>query len=349
VSSSALSIAELRMAPVRSTNAMALRFVAWLLLASILPVPIFAFLQPVIASEASAQWAFQAIILVSTAHVGLSGLFWLDRRYRAHMAAESRTYYWDFLLLILACVVGANLPMLPFNGALVVAYLVWNGYHYARQNWGVLCLAALGTRAPRPSQMEHVVCILGCAGGVLGLIPASLPNLLPIQAATVGFVAVLLAGILALWIAFGQFMDQAHPLRIALTLANGVFFLPIFLFGPYVGFVVTATVHAGHYYVIMLGLAADRGQGSRWLRIGSVLTFGAVLAALVEFVRNPGISAIFLRSDQADLMVIIVLMWHYMLDGGLWRLRQPFQRQATQESLPFLFDARASAAHAGQE
>lgn len=324
-------------------DATARRFLIGIFVASVVPVALFAALPEASATDASAGWAVRAIVVLSTGHVGLSALFWLDRRYRAHIAAQTRTYYWDFFLLAGLCLIGLHLPALPFMGALVLGYLVWNGYHYARQNWGILCLTALGTREARPTRTEYYGCMLGCAGGVLGMIPASMPNLLPASASTLGFATTLLALAVALWVALRQFLDRADPLRIAMTLVNGMFFLPIFVFGPVIGFVTIATIHAGHYYFLMIGLAADRRQGPAWLRVGGALACAAVLAAGVELIRNPEFSAGLLNADQADTLIIIVLMWHYILDGGLWRLRQRFQRATVAESLPFLFAVPARA------
>ncbi len=119
-----------------------------------------------------------------------------------------------------------------------------------------------------------------------------------------------------------------------MTLAIGAFFAPVYLFGP-IGMVVSGTAHAAQYAVVMAVLATDRRQGRPLFRVAAMLVVATIYLAFFVVLNDPKIVGAWLIPAQVAAGLIV--MWHYMIDAGLWRLRQPFQRDAVKESFPFLF------------
>ena len=320
--------------PSRS-RATARRFVVWLLLAAVVPFPVFAVLSAFHTTDASAQATLRILFLLSVAHGGLSGLFFLDQRYRSHMAPRYRYYYGAAAAIAVVSLAGVGLLGEPFLRCFVVIYIAWTIVHFARQNWGVICLTALATGDPKPGRLESVALQLACIGGAIGVLrdQIHLDGSLP-----AGLGLVLLGLGLSIVVAFRQIATGAPLLRIGMTLAIGGFFLPVFLFGPRVGFVTIGAIHGAQYAIIMSVLAADRRQGSSSRRIVGMVGMTVLYVELFLLLSGPGIRGAWVRPAQVLLDSVVV--WHFLLDAGLWRLRHPFQRQAVAQSFPFLFAGR---------
>ncbi len=311
------------------------RFVTLLLLAGMVPIPIFALVSRLQPTEPLASSAFDILFLMSVAHGGLSGLFWLDRRYRAHMSKQPRQYYGNIAALASISVISAIILGEAFFRAFSVVYATWNIYHFARQNWGILCLAALGTDSPKPGRLENIACHVACVGGVLGVLPGDVTNFMEGAPRYLGF-ALVLAGLgLSLVTAVRQFAARADWLRMGMTLSVGGFFLPIYLFEPVSGIATVGTCHAAQYAVIMTTLAVDRKQGSAVFRVAGMLTAAAIYVSLYVVLNRASIWEGWLNPMRVLFSSIVI--WHYMTDAGLWRMREPFQRDAIKESFSFLF------------
>jgi len=311
------------------------RFVSLLLLAVVIPLATFAILGGRAAEDRWAGSTFRILFLISVAHGGLSGLFWLDHRYRAHISGQPRRYYVDAALLLVAGLAGAFLLGEWFCGAFGVVNVIWTICHFSRQNWGVLCLTAVGMGAPRPARLEGLACHISAIGGAIGVLPpfvtvAGLPGV-----RIVGFGLVLCGLALSLIVAARLAAGNAHPSRVAMTVAIGVFFLPAYILGPLVGFVAIGCMHAAQYGIVMTALAVDAKQGSRLFRTCGMVLFATLYLGLYLVLSGPTIGPAW--RQPAEVVLYAVVMWHFMIDAGLWRISQPFQRAAVKESFPFLF------------
>lgn len=319
------------------------RFVIALLLAGLLPIPVFALLSGALETSGTAQSTYYIVFLLSVAHGGLSGLFWLDRRYRGHMAERPRRYYADPILLAVLSLSCAIILGSAFSGLFFSIYTAWTICHFTRQNWGVLCLTALGTRTARPTRLENIACYIACAGGLIGVLPVLDPDTLSAAGFEFGDVhgfgfALVLAGLgLSLVVVVRQIAAGDPPLRIGMSIAVGLFFLPVYAFGRDAGFVTIGTIHGAQYAIVMSVLAADANQGSRVLRTGAMFGCAAIYLGLFLLLTNASIWG----SWQPRTIVLLdtVVIWHFIINAGLWRLRHRFQRDATRESFPFLFPA----------
>jgi hypothetical protein len=316
-------------------------FALLLFVVTLIPVPIFA----VLSGLPTHKWAvsgLDALFFISLAHVGLSGFFWIDHRYRKLMTARPRQYYLNAVLIAIVAVGGAAIYGSPFVVALYVIQYFWNTWHFAMQNWGVMCMTALGTESPKPGRAEKCICYLGVLGGGLGFV-STLDGWRFLEHASLpGYWITLGAVALSLFVAARQVSTRVHPIRIAVTLATGAFFLPIFLFPPGVGTVAVGAMHAAQYIVIMVTLASDRKQGVTRLRIGCLVLLVPVYLSIYLALTNDALWGDWIQSARS--LMSAILIWHYIVDAGLFRLSQPGQRAAIRQSFPFLFSARSGAA-----
>jgi hypothetical protein len=309
------------------------RFVWWLLLAGVVPLPVFVLLFRPSSSGPGTQQAFMALFLMTVAHGGLSGLFWFDRRYRTYMAAWPRQYYWNIACLAVVSLIGVFTLGQRFVGFFSLGYIVWNLFHFGRQNWGILCLAALGTNTPKPTRIENLAGHIACVGGVIGLLSWQLTDS-AYGVRQLGCVIMLTGLALSVVVACRQIISKTDPLRVLMTLSTGGFFLPIFLLGL-VGVTAMGATHGAQYAIVMTVLANDRRQGPPWFRVAGMVAVAVLYLQLYVALTDPTIPTPWLL--PAQVVSGLIVMWHYMIDAGLWRLRQPFQRNAVRESFPFLF------------
>lgn len=319
------------------TRVTARRFLQLLVFASLAPIGFFLIAYPVLPARMT-ESSYQLLIFLSIAHVPITGFFWFDDRYRAHMNANPKTYYLTPALIIAAC---AFVPV-TFGQAganyLFLIYFAWLLWHYGKQNWGILCLFSIGTKSPMPTKLERYICnaapVFGVMGAAASLSQASsFASILPALYWTglAGSIAVAAA---TLYVVGQQLNKGTDRIRIAMTAIAGWFFLPTFLNAEF-GVTSYATAHAVQYFVMMYALAADRKQRATVVRL-IVIT---VLAVAGYFFANS-----FNNSALWGSAVLVgaaigtgITMSHFFLDSRLWRLREPFQRGAVKESFDFLF------------
>jgi hypothetical protein len=312
-------------------------FFGGLLAASLLPPVLLIILSGPLAKHPSAQATYYALWLVGVSDVGLSTLFWIDQRYREIMRAAPRHYYRDIALFAIAALVSVMTFGAPFFGFFVVLFAALTLHHFARQNWGILCLTASATGSPRPCRAERFSCHIAALGGLIGILPDVANIFLPEGATHLGLVLSLGSCAASLWFAAAQLRARLHPLRVAMTIAIGGFFVPVHFTGPVLGAVIIGVVHGVQYAIIMGVLAADARQGSRTVRIGGVALLTAAYLALYDGVADPANTGAWVM--PAMVLLYSLAVWHYLIDAGVWRMNRPAQRRAAGESFPFLFAA----------
>jgi hypothetical protein len=221
---------------------------------------------------------------------------------------------------------------------LYAAFLVWQAHHYSRQNYGILSFAAAhDALGPLPRDVG-VILNLTTAAGALGMVtlptiyPRELP-LLPFHMATPVFVArwialgcfALAAGVMARLLWRNARLRRSPTVVLFLGL-SGVFFLPSLAAGaPQAAFWPFALAHGAQYLVIM-SVTAWRAPHA-WTRIA-----GVTVAAT-------GIGA---AAFQLPKLVLVqaytgVVIWHFLADARLWRLRDTAVRTIVRRRFDFLF------------
>jgi len=320
-------------------------FITLLLGVSVLPAICFALAAPPGGTSLS---LFQILAVINIPHVALTAIFWIDPRYRGHMAANAGRYYVLPLCIVAISVVLA--AAFGVAGAMLVlaAHAAWLLYHYGRQNWGLLCLAGIATKSGKPLALERFSCTWAPIAGIAVYLPSL--TYLPPSAYTpdLSAVAWLPSVSAAMWSA-GLALTAAvvsasavalvrlaragaHPLRLGMSAMAALFFVPFFLISdPGLALLLVATPHGLQYAVMTVTLAVDGRRQPVALRL-------ALLVPLVV----AGTYLMVLMLGSASPVVVcanaaLIMGFHFLLDAGVWRLREPFQRAAMQESFAFLF------------
>ena len=159
--------------------------------------------------------------------------------------------------------------------------------------------------------------------------------------AAAGFAAAVAAGLVLL---ARRPADQRPPGFCAAYLSALAFSLPVFVFGSPYAAVAGMTIAHGLQYVLLVGLVAAGQPGPRRGRAGTLtslavlgnvaLAGGAVLAA-----------ASGLQEAQPAVRLLYgaflgAVMAHFVIDAGLWRLRDPFPRAFLAARVPYLVPGR---------
>ncbi len=298
--------------------------------ATVLPMllmPILARLAPQSAGIESVR--NMLVFLGGNGHVALTAFFYSDRRVREFFAGHPGRYYVAPALLILGTgLFFANLGH-SYGPHVLLAYFSWQTYHYMRQNYGVLAFVAAGTTSGIPGWLERVTLNLGVAAGILAL-----PRLMGLDAGTplAGQAGLLYeAGLYTLGCVpvTAALAIAANPrilrdkLRLAFFAATALFYAPSFLFDDVPSAVLGyAFAHGFQYFVFMLYVAAEGGGESPAPRIALLASLGFSLAVfMTAFADRP------VWGEFAFGCYLGIVMSHFVIDAGMWRLGERFQRE----------------------
>lgn len=277
----------------------------------------------------------------SSVHVASTGWFYTVPEVRAHMAGHRTRYVWVPVALVAG--LAATMPLLSAGMLTVVllAFFAWQFFHFQKQNLGVAALAARASRVAALTSWERRALVAAGVGGIAGLIghPALLQlttrwhSDLVFGCGAVGFGAAVLFGA-------GCLLARpagSRPAPFTLLYASGLlFFLPVFLFGSPYAAVAGLTIAHGLQYLLLITLvaAAPGPDGSSAISllvlINVALLFGLALNRASHADHSTGISravfGVFLGLSTA----------HFVIDAGLWRLRDEFPRAFLTRRLPYL-------------
>jgi len=321
------------------------RFFSLLLVATAIPFVLF----PLIAHAfpASAGWndAKGFLLFVgSSGHVAASFFFYGDARMRDFMLGGHRG---RFLVAPLTLIGLMGLAGLLFAeerllSYVILGYWVWQTHHYTRQNHGILAFVsrAAGVRA---SLRESLAITLTGVAAVVGMITYVTPyqnTALDLYGWQLHTLAVALYA--SAWVVYGITLFERNPLsapwRSAVLLALMLFYLPLFLFQDLLSAVFTYAIAHGLQYLVFMGVVAAvptaRRVRSYALLAGVTLAGGAVLWLSQQ-------QAFWGSYGKAVYgMGLGVVMWHFLLDAGVWRLSESFQRGYMAERFSFLRSPR---------
>ena len=285
---------------------------------------------------------FSLLLVLSTMHVALTLFFYTDRRYRVYFKANSRFYY----ILPIFVIVGAGLSyeILGRDNAIYVFlfYHAWLLYHYGRQNYGLLCFASIGTGSARVSKGERIILHLAPVAGILAAMPLLGPAKKSIFAPHLELfygaglaIFICLIGVLA-YVLVNHFRNRTSLWHSSFLLTLGFFYIPTFLSGNYLAGVMSyAIAHALQYFVFMYYLAADQKQGSAHARLFTLVGVAVAGWVTIWIFRDANLWG---TADQfAAGIGLGIVMAHFVVDSGTWKLSRSFQRSAVKDSFHFLF------------
>lgn len=303
--------------------------------ATVVPIAAAIVLAP--SSSAHSGAALTALLFVgSSMHVAATAWFYTVPEVRAHMRSRPRRYAWVPALLVLTAVVLAVSLTPRALQWVLLAFFGWQFFHFQKQNLGVAALVARARQAPALSSRLRTALVVTGVGGIIGLIGH--PGLLLLSATPrldwvfgVGL-AVFVAGVL---LGVGAVIGQASrdPVATAVYLLSLLFFAPVWLFASPYAAVAGLTIAHGLQYLLLMALVAAGGR-DRLVALLVLLNLALLLGLALNLMSHlhsasapmRGLYGVFLGLSAA----------HFVVDAGLWRLREQFPRAFLRERLPYL-------------
>ena len=274
-------------------------------------------------------------IVAGYSHVMATMWFGIDEEYRP-VIATNRMRMIGSLAIIPAAMAAIAVASVAASSWIYAAYTMWLAHHYNRQNFGLVAFAAVNDQAGvLPREVGWMFNLTTGAGAIsMAAMPSIYPGgISPFADPAFAFYGRVVAGVL---------MIAAAVVLIKLLLRNPqlkrcpmvltflglgfAFYLPALLGGPsQVSFWPYAMAH-GLQYLLMMSVVA---RGSR-LGLAGLAMFAVMALALGVLVFGLG------TAPWAQLYTGIV-MWHFLADARLWRLRDPLVRNVVKERFAFLF------------
>ena len=333
-------------APVDRTRKHAAAWQLFLVLVAIATLFPFAFVPVatrVVPEGSSTLYVYFAIsFLAGNFHVASTGWFYTDPEMRSFFRSRPVRYF----VIPCALIVGSAATFYFAGRAigiyLLIPYLAWQIWHYQKQNVGLLSFIATGTEGAPLSIWERRTLELAAIAGILGffsLNPDGPRNL------SAEFLVVHQIGVAVYWlvpiafcVAVFKTPDlRTNRLRLLFFAFGALFFLPIFVFAdPIPALAGYAIAHGLQYFVFMGFVGAGKTNP-----VGSLITL-VVIATCGGVILDGWMGASAWQDFEYSLAVygafIGVVMTHFVLDAGIWRLREPFQRGYMRKKFFFVFD-----------
>jgi hypothetical protein len=289
------------------------------------------------------------LFLGSSAHVAATAYLLTLPGVRAHARAHPGRYLCAPAGLIALAALVAVLLRPSQYGWVLLPYFCWQFSHFQKQNIGVVALAGGAVARHGPGPAERRALSLAGWAGILAL--ASRPALLQLHidphlgllydgAAALTVVAVC-GGVRAL---LARPRAERPPGYCVVSLTSLCFFAPVFLFhSPYAA-VAGMTIAHGLQYLLLVGMMSGGGGASGRTGGGRGGDRVVGVAAFVTIALLGGIAlsaASHLHGGPAAERILFglylgLVMTHFVVDAGLWRLRQPFPRALLASRLPYL-------------
>jgi len=283
------------------------------------------------------QLTVAVMFVGSGGHVAASFFFYTDREIREKLLVPQRG---RFFLVPVAFVFGSALffgiadPVAAAWGA--TGYWIWQTHHYARQNHGILAFASRANAVPVTTLERTALTLCGVAG-VIGMTTFVTPIAESGLLAWGWYLHTVALGVFAAaWVCYGLSLLQRAPAtdtRSGVMLVGMLFFGPLFVFTDPLSAVFTYAIAHGLQYLVFMGFVVS---GRR---------VAAGFGALAAFVILGGGLLFFLQSREGALGIsaeplfgayLGIVMWHFLLDAGVWRLSDPFQRGYMARHFDFL-------------
>lgn len=318
-------------------------FLALVATASALPFLALPFAQHVIPDTGSALNIVVALTFVgANFHVAATAWFYTDTSMSVHFRANPWRYFIAPCLLIAgSALLFQFAPRVVRSWALGV-FFCWQLWHYQKQNVGLLSFIGAGTDGVSVSAWERRTLALAAVAGIAGffsLYSIGLRDLSPVfrfahQAG--GFIYLLVPVAFCISLAKSPALRR-NRLRLTCFAFSALFFLPTFLFSDWISATLSYAVAHGLQYLVFMGFVSI-GRPNPVASLVMLLGL-ATLGALA-------LNAAILAPDWSDVSYGFALygaflgtvMTHFVLDAGLWRLREPFQRSYMREKFYFVFD-----------
>ena len=270
------------------------------------------------------QWL---LFVASSVHVASTGWFFTMPEVRAHAGHHRGRYvYAPATLVAGTALVALALPPARFTW-LLLGFFAWQFFHFQKQNLGMAALAGVSAAAGSVTVLERRALMATGGSGIAALIvhprllqltlEVRLPWVFPLTAAA--FTLSAIVGLAAL-----ARRTRRTAGYVTVYLSSLLFFLPVFVFSnPYAAVGGLVVAHGGQYLVIVgLIASAERDDRARVVSLGLLLNVALIGGLALN-------AASHLHGGQAPGRLLYgaylgAVMTHFVVDAGLWRLRDAF-------------------------
>ena len=309
--------------------------------ASLLPIVFIPTTHYVLPFSAAFHLVAAINLLGATFHVAATGWFFTDPAMRAHFRSKPARYLAAPVAIVALSALAFQFLEQPVTGYLMIVYLMWQLWHYQKQNFGVLSFVSAGTDAVPLSTWERRTLAVAAIPGMLGFLrffDVGLPEWAPafllayhLGLASYGLVAVCFG----IAVAKGPHL-RTNRLRLAYFVYGTLFFLPTYLFSDPASAIAGFALAHGLQYLVFMGVVSGRtrnpyASGALFLAIAVAGNFLLSRGIRIHELTNaPYAGALFGAA-------IGVVMVHFVMDADIWRLRETFQRGYMSRKFDFIF------------
>jgi hypothetical protein len=301
------------------------------------------------ASAAPGRGLAWVLFVGSSVHVASTGWLYTLGDVRSYAASRSLRFCWVPAALVLSGALAAALLSPASFTWLLLPFFGWQFFHFAKQNLGMVALAASSVGVPSLRRAERRTLLAAGAAGIGGLVahPALLqlrvdPRLgVLFPVAALVFATAVVAGVALL---VRRPATQRPPGFSVMYLMALLFSLPVFVFGSPYAAVGGMTVAHGMQYLLLVGLVAA-GSGARLVRLAvlcNVALLGGIALEQASHLHGAAPAERLLFGAYLG-----AVMAHFVIDAGLWRLRDPFPRAFLARRVPYLVPGQISTAGEG--
>jgi hypothetical protein len=285
----------------------------------------------------------------SSVHVAGTGWLFTFADVRGHARRHRARYVMAPLALVTTAALLAAVLAPAHLALLLLGYFGWQFFHYQKQNLGLAALAASsrGLGSLRRGERRSIM-VTGWAGiAALLLHPGALQLPLGFRVVgdqklfavvTVGFAVAATTGLAVLVRRASQ--DRAAGFVVIYLMAL-LFPLPIFVFSSPYAAVGGMTIAHGVQYLVLVGLVANGPprQRASITRLTAFATTALIGGAVLNHASH-------LHTGTAPARAVYgvylgVVMAHFVVDAGIWRLRDPFPRRFLSERIPAVLGVSA--------
>jgi hypothetical protein len=281
-------------------------------------------------------------------HVASTGWFYTLPEVRSYAGEHPGRYvYAPISLIVIAAAIAAIMPPASFAW-LLLPYFGWQLLHFQKQNLGMAALSATSHALAGVRPLERRALTAAGLAGVPALIarPSVLqlgvdPGLMWLRSAGLAvFVGAVTVGVVALT----RRPEPERPAGFCVVYAMSLCFaLPVFVFrSPYAA-VGGMTLAHGLQYLLLVGLVAAGADGGRirMLRLAAFCNIALIGGIALNAASHLHGGEAFTRSLFSAYLGAV--MAHFVIDAGLWRLRDQFPRRFLSTNVPYLVAQRDEA------
>lgn len=287
------------------------------------------------------------LFLGSSVHVAATAWFYTLPEIRTHVRAHGGRYLATPVLLVTgSAIIAVAIPYQRLEPALL-AFFAWQFFHFQKQNLGMAALAASAQAAGHLSRPERLGIVISGVGGIIALLahPELLQLSVDLHLRPVFWLglAIFAAGVAT---GLAGFLHRTRrtrpPAAFTVVYASSLlFFTPVFVFhNPYAA-VAGLTIAHGYQYLLIVGMVSGAPRPGRPGLLGVAIMAAVAVAGGAALNVTSHLHGSLSPSGRALYGAYLgALMAHFVIDAGLWRLRDAFPRRFLTASVPYLLPRR---------